>query len=186
MDIDTDRDSFIVVLSYAISTDYGVTWSFPKPLGVEADAGNISVQTASVAGDSTGFVFVWSQFDPTTNSYDIFKQRLVGGSLSAVEKLTVAAANGLPAERLDVSLAADGRGAFALLYSDNYNSANKSIGDRDILFALSNDNGVTFSAPTQLSSAGETDTDGDTNPYIVSDGDSMNLLSILLIDNICR
>jgi Neuraminidase (sialidase) len=166
-----DQDIF-----FSRSTDNGATWSAPAAVNTNAASDDQFDLSPEVTTDWNGnWIVAWE----STNSlggtigidFDILFARSTddGLSWSAPAPLNTNAATDLGYDSR-VTLTADRRGnLIATWQSDNTPDGTPGM-DADILFALSTDNGESWSAPAAINTDAATDASYDSNQQLTTDG----------------
>jgi Neuraminidase (sialidase) len=159
----------------ARSTDNGVTWTGPAPLNTNASSDNGDDLSPQLTTDGLGnWIAVWHTWDDLGGAigldYDILFARStdVGETWSVAGPLNTSATHDSGADSNPV-VATDGAGRWIAVWESD-DSLGLSLGaDADIVMALSEDNGQTWSAPSPLNSA-TTDVEWDVTPQVATDG----------------
>ncbi len=161
---------------FARSTDDGVTWSAPAALNTTAFADSLTQDSRpSIAVDNASgtWITTWTAENAFGGALGsdtdiLFARSTDGGTTwSAPAALNTNAAtdsSGIDADE-NPSITADQLGRFVCVWERATGG-----GDRDIVGALSDDLGLTWSTPTTVNTNAATDAGQDTFPRIVSDG----------------
>jgi hypothetical protein len=160
---------------YARSTDHGVTWSAPAPLNTNAatDTGGDYEPTLAVDGIGT-WIAAWVSNDSLGGTIgtdsDVLYARSTdsGATWSAPAPLNSNAATDAGSDSA-VRLATDGGRNWVAVWMSK-GSLEGSLNDWDILFARSENRGVTWSAPAALNSNAASDIGDDYSPAVTTDG----------------
>ncbi|NOX56608.1 MAG: hypothetical protein GXP27_19625, partial [Planctomycetes bacterium] len=168
--VGTDRDIF-----FSRSTNNAQTWSTPSVLNSNAgsDAGNDV--TPTVLADGAGhWMAAWRTFQ--TIGFGELKDDIVvarssnaGQNWSAPASLTTSSPSD-PGQDEWPSLATDGSGAWAVLWQSTNDLGGSAGTDRDLLVAVSDNNGQTWSAPSVLNTNAGSDSASDEKPNAATDG----------------
>ncbi|RMD82732.1 MAG: exo-alpha-sialidase [Candidatus Dadabacteria bacterium] len=154
-------DSDIV---YIRSTDDGLTWSAPAPVNTNAASDSDGDGRADLATDgSATWVVVWE------NSFAVYAATSIDDGLTwSPPVLVTTATTGIDSVR--PRIATDGAGRWVVVWESS-DSLGGTIGsDSDILYAVSDDNGATWSSAMALSpSAFVGDTRWAFDPVIATD-----------------
>jgi Neuraminidase (sialidase) len=160
----------------ARSTDGGTTWSAPAVLNTNAakDLGFDVTPDVGSVGDGTWLV-VWSAGDSLKGRLNIDRDILIARSTDGGTTWTDPARLNSQASRDQGSdwaprLATNGKGKWIVAWSSAVNLEGVRGKDRDILYAASNDNGVTWSPAANLDADAANDAREDTDPVVVTDG----------------
>jgi predicted neuraminidase len=169
--VGNDWDIFV-----ARSTNNGATWSSPETLNTNADTDAGADVFPQIAADGSGvWVVVWQSNDTLGatigNDQDILFSRSIddGVTWSDPEPLNTNADTDAGHD-YGPRLAADGLGNWIVVWQSNDTLGNTIGGDFDILFARSDDDGQTWSAPAVLNTNADTDSGGDFHPHVAADG----------------
>lgn len=159
------------------STDNGLTWTDPQSPDPQAAFDDDYDLAFEIATDANGtWIAVWASDDPSNRvwlyEYDQFFARSTdnGETWSYPQPLNDDAAfdNG---SDYGAKLATDGQGLWIAVWQSR-NNLGGEVGDLDILFARSTDNGLTWSSPSPLNSDAAYDSgiSNDRHPEIATDG----------------
>ena len=155
----------------AHSSDRGVTWSPPTPVDPGAATDGLHDYRPRSATDGRGhWMAVWSTSDPETGSFIQITQSYDDGwtwSLPSVLDAPVPETRTF-AFRPDV--ASDGDGTWIVVWYSNDPLQGTSGEDWDILYARSDDDGATWSAPAPLDRNADRDSGTDWAARITSVG----------------
>lgn len=163
-------------LAATARADLGVPISAPKHVNANAigDAG--SDVSPALASDGKGnWIAVWDSNDPLGNTIGTDGDILFARSIDNGQNWSSPApantnAGADTARDSDADIATDGKGNWVVIWTSN-NSLGNTIGtDRDILYARSIDTGANWSSPLPLNSTAATDTAGDSDPDVATDG----------------
>ena len=161
------------------STDGGATWSEPGFLNSYAEDDNATGHQADesvqlFAGGGT-ILAIW-----VTNKYLVndsvtdlaFARSTDGGQSWSAAQLLSADFAGDTGEHVAPALATDGSGNWVVVWESDDPRADLALGtDADILFSRSNDDGVTWSAPSAVNDDADEDLARDYDPTLATDGD---------------
>lgn len=162
------QDSIYEVLSARSSND-GKTWQDQEV------AGNGSGLPRVVTDGAGNWVAVWHLLDPAKGLADDDNDIIVvrssndGNSWSSPEFLNSTAENDAHND-WKPTIATDGDGTWIATWASTNPLDGEAAADFDIHFALSKDNGVTWTNAKQLHSNATTDLGTDRNPVVVSKG----------------
>jgi Neuraminidase (sialidase) len=168
--IGTDTD-----ILFARSTDNGMTWSAPKPVKTNAATdGATRDEQVQLATDGQGtWVVTWITEDGPTSmtDEDLLVARSVdnGVSWSPPKLLNTNGATDTGRE-LSHHLATDRLGKWVAVWNSNENLNGATGTDYDIHFARSSDNGATWTQSAALNTNASSDTLGDHEPRVATDG----------------
>jgi hypothetical protein len=159
------------------SKDNAASWTHPIPLNSNAAVDKGFDGTPDIAADGHGhWTAVWSSADDLDGSIGEERDILVSRSDDAGASWTDSVALNLNAahdERHDWSprIAANGKGVWMTLWS-SADSLGGVIGyDSDMLLARSDDDGATWTRPIPIDPGAEKDSQEDSSPSIVNDGE---------------
>jgi hypothetical protein len=137
-------------------------------------------QKAAIGVGNDVWIVVWQSFgapnSPEGEDTDLFYARSLNGGASWLPVMTLN--NTAASEDLNVfdnspDIATDGDGNWVAVWESNNDLSDTIDGDRDILVALSDDDGETWSDPVALNTNADTDTpvqEGDWEPTVATDG----------------
>jgi len=137
-------------------------------------------QRAAIGVGNDVWIVVWQSFgapgSPEGEDTDLFYARSLNGGATWLPVMTLN--NTAASEDLNVfdnspDIATDGDGNWVAVWESNNDLSDTIDGDRDILFALSDDDGETWSDPAALNTNADSDTpaqEGDWEPTVATDG----------------
>ena len=166
-----DLDIFV-----AASADAGATWSAVAPLNTNAatDAGSDDAPT--IVTDGAGvWVAAWESSDTlggtVGSDFDVlFARSVTGGATWTAPAALNSNAGGDSGADRQVALATDGAGVWVAAWRSTDKLGNTIGDDGDILRAVSETDGATWSAPAALNSNAASDSGDDRRPSIATDG----------------
>ena len=168
---DTDFDIFITR-----STDSGATWSAVQTLNSDAttDSGDDWEPRVIINGNGNWVAVWWSNDDLGTTvgtDYDIFVSRSTdnGASWSAVQTLNSNAGSDSGGDYTPCVMT-DGSGNWVVAWQSNDDLGTTVGTDSDIFVSRSTDNGASWSDVAPLNSNADSDSGGDYNPFVMTDG----------------
>ena len=159
----------------ARSEDGGRTWGAPVVLNNNAAKDFGFDVTPDIATDVDGALLtVWSSGDSLAGRIGIDRDIVYARSVDGGATWTDAQPLNSQAQRDEGSdwaprLATDGKGKWLVTWSSAVNLEGIRGGDRDILYAISSDHGVTWSNASELDADANNDAREDTDPVIVTD-----------------
>lgn len=162
-------------IHYAVSTDNGTTWSAPAALNTTATTDNATDRAPVITTDGQGHWIVAWQFrdsGPLGSDYDVVYSVSSnnGATWSANQPLNSYAAMDTSFD-YSVQLANDQSGHWMAVWQSQYDLGGTVGTDDDIFYAVSSDNGATWSDAAALNSNADTDISGDTVSNLVVDRD---------------
>jgi len=169
--IGTDWDILV-----ARSTDNGATWTAPATLNTNAATDSGHDQVPQVTTDGGGkWVAVWESNDSLGGTIgtddDILVARSTnnGATWTAPDALNTNAASDSGLDDAP-QVTTDGGGNWVTVWMSDENLGGTIGTDDDILVARSTDNGATWTAPTALNANAASDSGGDWEPQVTTDG----------------
>jgi len=166
----SDEDNLV-----ARSTDNGAMWTVAAPLHANASTDSLDDKIPSIATDGNGlWIAVFGSFDDQGGTIGVDEDILIvrsiddGDTWTSPSPLNTNAATDDPALDDDgiPRIATDGNGNWVAVWA-SFGSLGGTLGnDRDILFARSVDDGVTWSDPAALHASAVGDTGEDSMPEI--------------------
>ena len=161
-------------IHYAVSTDNGTTWSAPAALNTTATTDNATDRSPVITTDGMGhWVVAWNFRDssgPLGNDYDIVYSVSSNDGATWSPPLPINAYAAMDASfDYSVQLANDQSGRWMAVWQSQYDLGGAVGIDGDIFFAVSSDNGATWSDAAALNSNAETDISGDSVSNLVID-----------------
>lgn len=158
------------------SSDGGQTWSEPAPVNTSArkDLGFDNTPDVGSASDGSWLV-AWSAGDSLPGRIGIDRDILFARSSDGGATWTAPAplnsqAKGDEGSDWGPRLATDSKGKWIVVWSSAVNLEGIRGTDRDILFAVSNDDGKTWTSAANLDAEANNDAREDTGPVVVTDG----------------
>lgn len=161
-----DGDIFV-----ARSQDNGATWSPTRALNTNARSDIQLDENPVIATDEKGtWLTVWASFDPLRNTVGFDSDILIARSVDAGLSWSAPAplnnnAFSDTAFDLEPQIATDGEGRWLAVWESG-----AGPGDFDILFAVSEDNGLTWSGPDALNTNAAEDEGEDRLPHLATNG----------------
>ena len=158
------------------SEDGGQTWKAPTVLNNNAAKDFGFDVTPDVATDASGaLIVVWSSGDSLAGRIGIDRDIVIARSTDGGSTWSDPRPLNSQAQRDEGSdwaprIATDGHGKWVVAWSSAVNLEGIRGGDRDILYAISTDSGVTWSNASALDADANNDAREDTDPVIVTDG----------------
>ncbi len=171
-DVDTssDEEAFDILISR--STDNGQTWSDP-PTAPPLSNGTTNDLHPSLATDGEGnWVLVWQSGNAEDDvDFDIKVSQSTDNG-QTWSNATVLNTNGNIDEGNDYfpAVATDAQGAWLAAWSSGENLSTTLGTDFDILFAMSTNNGASWTDPQSLNTDADTDDESDILPRVAADG----------------
>ena len=169
--IGTDFDILV-----ATSADNGATWTAPMALNTNANADTGNDFLPKVTTDGSGnWMAAWYSNQNLGNAIGTDNDILVatsadnGATWTAPAALNTNAATDTASD-LNPQVTTDGAGVWMAAWYSSDDLGNTIGTDNDILMATSADNGATWTAPIALNSNAGTDSGGDFNPEVTTDG----------------
>jgi hypothetical protein len=166
-------DSDILV---ARSTDHGASWSLPAALNTNADSDSGGDSVPQVSTDGAGhWVAVWESWDDLGGTIGTDRDILVsrssdhGASWTAPAALNTNAHSDSGVDRYP-QVTTDGAGHWVAVWYSDENLGGTIGTDWDILVARSSDHGASWSAPAALNTNADSDSVGDDDPQVTTDG----------------
>lgn len=172
--IGTDSDILV-----SRSTNNGTSWTAPGALNTNAPTDSGSDASPHLATDGAGvWLAVWDSAESLGGTIGTDRDILVSRSTNNGTTWTAPAALNTNAfsdsgNDADPQIATDGAGNWVAVWISTDDLGGTIGGDPDILYALSTDSGVTWTAPAALNTNAATDgtgEDGDELPQITTDG----------------
>lgn len=160
----------------ATSTDAGVTWSAPSIVNANAGHDRGFDNTPDVGSASDGsWLVAWSAGDLQPRGINIdrdilFTRSTDGGQTWSQPSQLNNQTRGEEGSDWGPRLATDKRGKWIVVWSSAVNLEGIRGADRDILYATSNDDGMSWSAAANLDADANNDSREDTGPVVVTDG----------------
>ena len=158
-----------VDLAYSVSTDNGATWSAPAPLNGNASEDSADDQRPHIATDGLGtWIVVWDTDEDTDGAgsdRDVFYAVSTdnGSTWSQPSALNSNAGGADVFDRFPF-LVTDGAGTWVAAWGTE-----QFGGDRDLAYAVSSDDGATWSAAAPLNTNADTDSGPDGAVSIAAD-----------------
>ncbi len=169
--IGSDRD-----ILFSRSTDDGVTWTDPAPLNTNAAADEGLDSSPQVSTDRQGlWIAVWYSWDDLGGTIgpdgDILFARSTDNGVTWTDPapLNINAASDSAMDWFP-QVTTDGMGHWIAVWSSAGDLGSPIGDDSDILFALSTDDGLTWSAPAPLNNDASVDAGGDARPQVAMGG----------------
>jgi Neuraminidase (sialidase) len=160
----------------ATSSDDGVTWSIAAPVNSNAgrDVGFDNTPDVGSASDG-GWLVVWSSGDSIPGRIGIdrdiqFARSEDGGATWTDPARLNNQANGDEGSDWGPRLATDRKGRWIVVWSSAVNLEGIRGSDRDILYAVSSDDGKTWGPAANLIADSANEAREDTGPVVVTDG----------------
>ena len=169
--IGTDGD-----VLYARSADNGATWTEPRPLNIDAAEDARRDSCPRLANDREGnWIAVWDAYEPSLTRR--WGSRVLFHARSADDGATWSAPSRLRSNQPDAGIgdlspriAVNGLGQWLTVWSSS-DDIDDTIGiDHDILFAMSQDDGTTWSVAQPLNTNAASDNGHDYSAEMASDG----------------
>ena len=160
----------------ARSTDGGVTWTAPTVVNTNAAQDHGFDNTPDVGSTSDGaWLVVWSSGDSMKGRIGIDRDIRIARSVDGGAKWTDSSRLNSQVPSTQGSdwaprFATDGRGKWVVAWSSAVNLEGIRGKDRDIRYASSTDNGLTWSPAANLDADAANDAREDTGPVVVTDG----------------
>ncbi|HEY2772482.1 MAG TPA: sialidase family protein [Candidatus Binatia bacterium] len=172
VDMGLGHDTDIV---YSRSSDDGAHWSAPRPVSETFVTDSAEDRQPALATDGKGtWVVVWSSTEDLAGTSR--RDRDIHYSVSTDNALTWSPPRNLNSNAATdwgddeaADIATDGKGRWVVVWQSSDTLGNTKGGDRDILFAVSNDPLKSWTAPAVVDAAARNDTAFDTHPRIVTD-----------------
>jgi Neuraminidase (sialidase) len=166
------RDSDIV---FSRSTDQGGTWSEPKPLTERFRTDRAEDREPALATDGKGtWIIVWTSSQDISGGSrgdrDIHYIVSTDNAATWTEARTVGSnADSDWGDDESPDIAVDGKGRWVTVWHSTDTLGNTVGGDRDILFAVSDDGGEIWSNPSVVDEAAKNDSLFDAFPRVATD-----------------
>lgn len=160
-------------IHFSRSFDNGITWSAPAALNSNASIHNVEDFAPRMAIDPTGSIIVVWQSHPTNFSSEsdiLYSKSDDFGDTWSESKLLNFGSNGNKMDKRNrvPQIATDGVGNWIAAWFSNYDPDDSSGGEFRVYYAISMDNGVTWTNASVLEYSGFSI--GSFDPTIVSDG----------------
>jgi hypothetical protein len=174
----------------AESTDAGASWAIPQPLNANAAADKGPDQYPALATDGAdNWVALWSSRSDLAGTIGHDRDILAASSFDGGQSWTFPIAlNGNAAvdaqDDLYPDLATDGAGTWVAVWQSSDTLGDTISVDPDILVASSTDAGMTWSFPVALNTNAATDSGGDYQPSIATDGAGIWVVSWTSLDEL--
>jgi len=169
--IGTDADILV-----SRSADDGVTWSSPSALNTNASSDSGTDDEPAIATDGVGhWVAVWRSEDDLGGTIGVDRDVLYSLSTDNGATWTPPMALNTTAttdagDDSRPQLVTDGEGHWVAIWDSDDDLGVTIGGDRDILFALSANDGATWTDPSPLNTNAGSDSGGDQSAQIATDG----------------
>ncbi|MBI2425768.1 MAG: exo-alpha-sialidase, partial [Candidatus Hydrogenedentes bacterium] len=164
---------------YSRSNDDGLSWTEPAPLNTNAASDTGDDYSPQLTTDGQGvWLATWYSNDtlggPFSTDYDIHYARSTDGGLSWTAPVALNSnAAGDSGHDYEPQLKTDGQGLWLVTWHSS-DTLDGTLGtDYDILYARSNDGGLSWSAPTALNTYAAGDSGSDTYPELATDGQGL-------------
>ena len=173
----TNTYGFDSDLAYAVSMDNGQTWSTEAPLNDNAATDSGGDHHPVLATDGNGvWTVTWESTESAIgggiggDSDILFSRSLdLGANWSAPSPLNTIAATDAGADR-ELSVVVDEAGRWVAAWSSTESTIDGGIGsDFDIVMAVSQDSGLTWTTPTAVNTNAATDSGADEQPSLATD-----------------
>lgn len=163
-------------LLFSRSTDNGQNWSTPAILNLNAATDTGREFSFSVANDGQGhWVVIWYSNENVNGTIGTDSDILVtrssdnGTTWTFPAPLNLTAATDTRSDS-EPSLATDGAGLWMAVWGSTEDIGGMIGIDSDVLYAISSNNGATWSAPSPVNTTATSDTAGDGYPNLATDG----------------
>ncbi|UCE60007.1 MAG: exo-alpha-sialidase [Phycisphaerales bacterium] len=161
---------------FSLSTDIGASWTDPAPLNTNAafDSGHDYVSQPAADGQGNWLV-LWDSNDDLGGTigtdYDVLVARSTDDGVSWTDPapLNTNAASDSGYDN-DPHLTTDGQGNWLAVWTSSDDLGGVIGADRDILYAVSNDNGASWTAPAPFNTNAASDSGYDYDPHLAIDG----------------
>jgi hypothetical protein len=169
--IGTDGDILV-----SRSTDSGVTWTAPAALNTNAATDSGLDYYPDLTTDGGGnWVAVWDSWDSLEGTIGTDSDILVSRSTDSGVTWTAPAPLNTNAatdsgDDLNPKVTTDGEGNWVAVWWSEETLGGTIGTDYDILVSRSTDNGTTWTAPVPLNTNADSDSGGDQNPEVATDG----------------
>lgn len=153
------------------STDAGLTWSAPAALNGDAAGDTLSDLTPAITTDGAAWVVVWAQGQLIGGDFDVKRSTSTddGATWSPPAYLN-AGAGADTGDDVQPTVAADGSGRFRAVWVTDENVGGTLGTDGDLMLSRSDDGGITWTPPVPLAPDAQSDTAGDAQPSLATDG----------------